>query len=316
MDFKILKYVLAIADTGSVTKAAETLFISQSGLNQQLIKEEKALGTTLFYRSKMGMQPTQSGKIYIDNARRILKMAQNCVTQIHDLSENPQGTISFGLPFEHGADLFIDISEKFSQKFPNVSITLQEQIVKQMQEKVRTDQLDMAFIMIQGKPSPQDFDFVHLCTEKLILGVPKNHPLAQYAAPPGKPLRTIELKRLKNDSFAFMFSGSTMRQVIDPLFEDAGFAPNIHYESMMNNVLYRLVCKGLCCTIMPQSYAQSSKNSAWFYLDQDPKWEWYIIFSKSRILSIADKYLIKLSQDYVRKMKDYWSIHNIGSPAS
>ena len=52
MNFKILEYIVAIAETGSVTKAADRLFISQSGLNQQLIKLETELGTPLFHRSK------------------------------------------------------------------------------------------------------------------------------------------------------------------------------------------------------------------------------------------------------------------------
>ena len=110
MNFKILEYIVAIAETGSVTKAADRLFISQSGLNQQLIKIETELGTPLFHRSKKEMRPTHAGLIYIENARRILKMAQNCVSQINDLSENPRGTISYGLPYEHGADLFISIA--------------------------------------------------------------------------------------------------------------------------------------------------------------------------------------------------------------
>ncbi len=314
MDFKILEYILAIADTGNVTKAAERLYISQSGLNQQLIKVETALGTPLFYRSKKEMRPTHAGIIYIENARRILKMAQNCVTQIHDLSENPCGTISFGLPYEHGADLFISVSEEFSRNFPNVSITLLEQPVKEMQEKIKTDQLDMAFIMIKGKPSSKYFDYVHLCTERLVLGIPQKHPLSRYAAPANMPLKTVELEQFKNDTFAFMFSGSTMRDVIDPMFEDAGFFPDIRYETHMNNVLYRLVSKGLCCTIIPQSYAQKNNSCAWFYLERAPHWEWYIIFSKARVLSTADKYLIQLAKDYAQKMKDYWDIHGVGSP--
>ena len=314
LDFKILEYIIAIADTGSVTKAAEHLYISQSGLNQQLIKTEKALGTPLFYRSKKEMRPTHAGMIYIENARRILKMAQNCVTQIHDLSENPCGTISYGLPYEHGADLFIDISGEFTRKFPNVSVTLLEQTVREMQDKVQTDRLDLAFIMMKEKPSPQYFDYAHLCTEQLVLGVPKKHPLARYAAPPNMPLETIELERFQHDKFAFMFAGSTMRDVIDPLFEDAGFTPDIRYETHMNNVLYHLVSKGLCCTIMPQSYAQRDNSSVWFYLEGNPHWEWYIIFSKTRVLSSADKYLIHLSQEYAQRMKDYWKIHDVGSP--
>lgn len=315
MDFKLLEYIIAIADAGSVTKAAETLYISQSGLNQQLIKVEKSLGTALFYRTKKEMRPTLAGTIYIANARRILKMAQNCVTQIQDLSDNPCGTISYGLPFEHGVDLFLNVSEEFSKKYPNVSISLMEQTVKQMQEKVQTDQLDMAFVMMNEKPSSNDFDYIHLCTEKLVLGIPIRHPLAQYAAPPNKPLHTMELELLKNDKFAFMFAGSTMRNIIDPLFEEAGYTPDIRYETLMNNALYRLVEKGLCCTIMPQSYARKSKNSAWFYLEQNPHWEWYIIFSKTRVLSSADKYLISLSRIYAERMKEYWDSNDIGTPA-
>ncbi len=316
MDFKLLEYIIAIADCGNVTKAAEQLFISQSGLNQQLIKTEKALGTPLFYRTKKEMRPTLAGTIYISTARRILKMAQNCITQIQDLSDSPCGTISYGLPFEHGVDLFLDVSEEFSKRFPNVSISLMEQTVKQMKEKVENDQLDMAFIMTNEKPSAHIFDSVSLCTEKLVLGIPARHPLAQYAALPGKPLNTMELSQLKGEKFAFMFSGSTMRNVIDPLFEDAGFVPDIRYETLMNNALFRLVDKGLCCTIMPQSYARKSKSSAWFYLEQDPHWEWYIIFSKTRVLSSADKYLIELSRMYGQKLHNYWIEHNIGIPSS
>ena len=118
MNFKILEYIVAIAETGNVTKAAERLFISQSGLNQQLIKLETELGTPLFHRSKKEMRPTHAGRIYIEHARRILNMAQNCVSQINDLSDNPRGTISFGLPYEHGADLFIILQRISAMLFP------------------------------------------------------------------------------------------------------------------------------------------------------------------------------------------------------
>ena len=176
MNFKILGYIVAIAETGSVTKAAERLFISQSGLNQQLIKLEAELGTPLFHRSKKEMRPTHAGRIYIENARR--------------MSENPRGTISFGLPYEHGADLFISIAKAFSHAFPNVAITLTEQNVREMENNVQTDRLDLAFVMVKDKPSSRYFDCVHLCTERLVLGIPRKHPMAQYAAPTGKPLNT------------------------------------------------------------------------------------------------------------------------------
>lgn len=315
MDLKLLEYIVAIADFQNVTKAADSLYISQSGLNQQLIKAEKDLGVALFYRSKKAMIPTPAGQLYVQNARVILKLAQNTITQIKDLNNNPSGDIFFGLPFEHGTDLFIDISPDFTKKFPNYTIHLQEQTVHAMEEKIKKNQMDLAFIMRSNTPS-SDFKYEHLCTEKLVLGVPAKSWVAQYAAPAGKPLNTIDLSQLKNENFALMFFGSTMRVVIDPMFERAGYHPIIHYETLMNNTLCRLVSKGLCCTILPQSYAKKSHSTAWFYLEDDPHWEWYIIYSKTRVLSMGDQYLIQLAKNYSEKMEQYWQMYGIGMPTA
>ena len=65
MNFKILEYIVAIAETGSVTKAADRLFISQSGLNQQLIKLETELGWKPKYNFDTGIQ--QTIQWYLDN---------------------------------------------------------------------------------------------------------------------------------------------------------------------------------------------------------------------------------------------------------
>ena len=63
MDFRQLEYIVAIAENKSISKAAETLFISQSGLNQQLIKLEKEFGLQLFDRNKHFLSPTKAGEI-------------------------------------------------------------------------------------------------------------------------------------------------------------------------------------------------------------------------------------------------------------
>ena len=100
MDVKLLEYMIAIADCGNITKAAESLFITQSGLNQQLIRLENELNTQLFYRTKRHLHLTQAGKIYIDNAREILKIKKNTYTTIQDLTDGTVGEISFGIPKE------------------------------------------------------------------------------------------------------------------------------------------------------------------------------------------------------------------------
>ena len=72
MDLKQIEYILKIAEEQNITHAAEKLFITQSALNQQLLKLEKELGTPLFYRSRTDWHPTPAGEIYLNAAKDIL----------------------------------------------------------------------------------------------------------------------------------------------------------------------------------------------------------------------------------------------------
>ena len=74
MDTKQIEYILKIAEENNITKAAEKLFITQSALNQQLLKLEKELGTPLFERRKHSMIPTFAGRIYLRTAHQIVDM--------------------------------------------------------------------------------------------------------------------------------------------------------------------------------------------------------------------------------------------------
>jgi len=111
-----------------------------------------------------------------------------------------------------------------------------------------------------------------------------------------------------------MFAGSAQRTIIDPLFAHAGFQPTLFCESTMNRTLSKLVEYNLCCAIMPQSYARFNHKAAWFYLDEDPHWEWVIAHSRSMHLTQLTKYLIELGRDYARQMEQYWETHYIGNP--
>ena len=72
MDLKQIEYIVKIAETGNITRAAEQLFVTQSALNQQLLKLENALGIKLFYRRKHDLTPTDAGKVYLKYGRQML----------------------------------------------------------------------------------------------------------------------------------------------------------------------------------------------------------------------------------------------------
>ena len=284
MDLKQLEYIVTIAEKGSISKAAEALFISQSGLNQSLIKLEKELGIQLFDRNKHFLRPTQAGKIYIKNAVEILKIQRNTYAMLDDLKKNMSGEIVLGLTHEHGIDIFTSIFPQFNRRYPGISFTLIERIVAEQHQLLLDGNLDFGIVMLQ-ESEKINLRYINLYREQLILGIPQNHPMASFAAPPDAPLACLDL---------------------DPCFDEAGFRPSIVIETAMNHALVQMVASGFCCTIMPESRARISpyySRCAWFTLTSHPHWDVSIACRKDTQLSEAHKYFIRLAQKYGQKME-------------
>ena len=94
MDVKQMTYILTIAQEGGISKAAAKLFITQSALDQQLLKLEHELGTRLFFRSRSSFALTEAGRVYVDYARRMLELKNEAYRIIHDIAGRRRGTLS------------------------------------------------------------------------------------------------------------------------------------------------------------------------------------------------------------------------------
>ncbi|MGL5435627.1 MAG: LysR family transcriptional regulator [Lachnospiraceae bacterium] len=299
MELKQLEYIVAIADHGNISKAAKALFITQSGLNQHLIKLEQELGVVLFYRDKHNLQITPAGKIYIANAREILQIKKNTYSLLDDLKGNIIGEITLGLTHEHGIDLFTAVFPEFNEKYPGVTFNLLERVVAEQQHLISIGHLDLGIVL--GNFDNKDLRYIELYHEDLILGISRNHPLAKYAAPAGEPFATTDLSLFRDETFSLIFATSTMREIIDPLFEQAGFKPKILIETSMNHALVKLVNIGYGCTILPHSRAISSpyfSENVWFYLSSYPNWSVCLTHRNNTQFNGATRYFISLLQKY------------------
>lgn len=297
MDLKQLEYILAIEEYGNISKAATALYISQSALNQHLLHLEKELGMQLFHRNKRSMSPTQAGRIYLDNAKEILKIKKNTYSQLHDLADSSTGELRLGLTWEHGVDMYTEILPNFLKHHPRFSVKLFERTVEQQHQMILSDHLDLGFVLLHEKDYI-DANYIKICHEEMLLAIPQTHPMAKLAAPIGQPLTYISLSLFQNEIFSLLFKGSTMRTIIDEQFQLAGFKPQILFETSMNHVLQKMVAKGLCCAIFPQSYAHTTENVACFRLQENPGWDWCLVYPKGIRPSAACLDLIHLAQQY------------------
>ena len=195
MDVKQMTYILTIAQEGGISKAAAKLFITQSALDQQLLKLEHELGTRLFFRSRSSFALTEAGRVYADYARRMLELKNEAYRIIHDIADRRRGTLSLAFAPERGMEMFMAVYPRFYQSYPEVTVTPREISVRRQLEMLAGDELDLGFISRPEGEVP-GLTCVPLLREEFLLITPRSHPLAARAAPPGAPLTVLDTECL------------------------------------------------------------------------------------------------------------------------
>lgn len=292
-----MTYILTIAQEGGISKAAAKLFITQSALDQQLLKLEKELGTQLFYRSRGSFALTAAGKVYVDYAKQMVDLKNEAYRIIHDMADRQRGTLSLAFAPERGMEMFMAVYPLFYQYYPKINVIPREISVRRQMEMLQNDELDLGFVSAQEQERP-GLTCTTLLKEEFVLITPKDHPLAALAAPPGAPLTVLELGQLRDLTFCLIYRQSTQREIIDPIFERVGFKPDIFLETASNRANVSMVEKGLSCSIMPYFYAREQKNVACFRLADRPSWNVSVCCRRNRYLSKAARHFIDLAADY------------------
>ncbi len=303
MDTRQLRYVQEIAKCKSITKAADKLYISQSGLNQQLLRIEKELGVTLFDRDTHSLNITEAGEVIVEYAEQAIQREKHLLTVLDDIKDSSRGEIKINLAMEQGANMFCSIYPEFQNKFPNIVLKLEDHTVSEQYELLLKNNLDIGMAMITQRDIHQ-LEYIHLTNERFLLGVPATHKLATLYHPTiDGDYPIIDLSLCKNEKFALMFNGSTFRQVVDPCFEDAGFEPNIIFDSRTNHISALMVQNGICLTFLPETQAKLYNDIRWFKIESNPSWECCILYNKENPPKKAGRFFIDLAVKYYESDK-------------
>lgn len=300
MDIKQMTYILTIAQEGGISKAAAKLFITQSALDQQLLKLENELGTQLFYRSRTNFSLTAAGKVYVDYAKQMVALRNEAYRIIHDIADRRRGTLALAFAPERGMEMFMAVYPQFYQSYPEINVTPREISVKRQLEMLQNDELDLGFLSVKEKEFP-GLSCTVLHREEFVLITPPDHPLAEKAAPAGEPLSVLSAGDLRDLTFCLAYRSSTQREVIDPLFEKAGIKPRIFLETASNRANVSMVRKGLSCSIVPYYYVKDVRDVACFRLAEGPEWNMVVCRRRNRYLSKAAQHFIELVGDYFRR---------------
>lgn len=218
MDIKDLKYFLAVAREGTVTKAAQKLCISQPPLSRQLKDLEEELGVTLFYRGKRHIELSDEGIFLKQQAEEILSLMDITENQLKSNSSETRGTVSIGVTEGCGAGVLSDIIMKFHSKYPDVNYNIWCSNSQEIGERLAKGLFDIG--VIREPFNASKFDSTPLRKEAWIVIMSRNHPLAENGSD------TIEISEM-SDIPLIVPSRTPMIDEINSWFNEQGIKRSI-----------------------------------------------------------------------------------------
>ncbi|MBR1566687.1 MAG: LysR family transcriptional regulator [Oscillospiraceae bacterium] len=192
MELKDFQYLIALADEGSVSKAADKLYMSQSSLSQFLQQYEGELGVKLFLRTSKGIHLTANGEVFIGHLRQIVSNYRQARSELWDNEGMKGGHVRFGISSFRGAQTLPKILKQFSAKYPEVHVDVVEEHSLKLEDLLLEGQLDVAVIALPAAKLKNEASL--LAKDEVYLVAPKGHPLCEKAhlCPDGN--RWISLK--------------------------------------------------------------------------------------------------------------------------
>ncbi|TMM51918.1 LysR family transcriptional regulator [Sulfitobacter sabulilitoris] len=177
MNLRQLKYFIATAETGQVSRAANVLSISQSSVTGAIKDLEHELDAELFHRSSQGMELTEPGRKLLAAAQEILEKVDAAGKLTHRQAE-VQGRISIAATYTVMGYFLPSHLDRIAQRFPGLDIRLHELNRESIEEGLLSDRFDMALVLTSNLANP-DIETETLFRSPRRLWVPTGHALSK-----------------------------------------------------------------------------------------------------------------------------------------
>ncbi len=263
MEFRQLRYFLAVAETLHFSAAAEKIGIAQPPLSQQIQKLEREIGTKLFIRHNRHVELTEAGHFFREKAAKILEDSEKALIQIKKVARGETGHLSIGFAGStvfHGFVAFA--MREFRKEYPDITIHSCESNSIDLMPMVKEAKIDCALVRL-----PLHIDGLNclsLVEEHMLAVLPTEHPAAFETI--------ISLTKLARDNF-IAFPREIGPELYDSIIRachDAGFSPRISMESPQISSSINLVAAGFGVTIIPESLKSIHADGVKYLSIQQP----------------------------------------------
>ncbi|WP_233838481.1 LysR substrate-binding domain-containing protein [Paraburkholderia sp. ZP32-5] len=246
MELRQIKYFVVIVESGSISNAAQRLFIAQSALSRQIADLEAELGSPLLIRTRTGVRVTESGQIFYDYAKAILKQLNDACHAVRVSTDAITGSVTLGVPQSASVALALPLLQATRETLPGVLLHVNEELSGNLLDQLRQGLVDLA-IFTANIPMSADLEFSPVLREEFFWIRGKHH-----AAPSGSDaIRLEEISRYPLVMAATQH-GHCTRAVVEDRFAAEGLpCPPLLAEINSVHVMKSAVQAGVATAILP-----------------------------------------------------------------
>lgn len=255
MDLKEFNYLIVLAEEGSVSKAAQRLFMAQSTLSQFLQQVENELGVKLFLRTSRGIRPTANGSVYISRLQKIMDEFQRAKNELWDNENLKGGTITFGISSFRGKWMLPEILQRFYQRYPNVKIKVIEENSMRLEDLILEGRLDLAVVAMPCAKIREGVSFLR--RDEITLVAHRDHPVMELAKwRSGAPGYWVELEDAAKFELVLSDYDTILGTASRELMRKAGVQCNAINDNFTAELAFSMAAKGLGLAFTYYPYAQ------------------------------------------------------------
>nr|WP_246551351.1 LysR family transcriptional regulator [Geobacter hydrogenophilus] len=279
VDIRQLQFFAEIVRYGSFTKAAERLHVAQPAVSMAMKKLEEELDLVLFNRQERRISLTAEGEIFLRHAEKILDEVKSTETEMEELRGLAKGEVRVGIPPMMSAYFFPQIIRDFSNRYPDLHLTVSGEGASKIQKMIIDGELDMG--VIAGASFPETLEVRRFLREEVIVCVPRNHPLASKGS--------LTLHEFAGHPLIFYREGYYLRELILDVLRGAGLSPAIKFETNLYTLVKSLVQKGMGISVFLKMVVAEDDDLTAISLDPPLYLDLLIAWKKHGYLSRANR---------------------------
>lgn len=283
-----LKYFYTVCRYGSITKAADKLFVSQPTISFCIKELEEEFGVKLFHRKHNRLRLTVEGQFFCEKVKYILQSVDSLEKQMKEMSSN-RSHVKIAVPAMISTFLFPRMFDAFQKKYPDVQLEMLETGSLQTRKLIDTNAVDLGITILDGAVN-DNYNILPLVTTELVFCVNKQHRLAKE--------KSVSIRQLAQEKIILFKADSYQNVVIKNAFAEVEVEPNILLYSSQLYTIKQFLSYGTAGAFLYRQVAEMDEDLVCIPLEKPIVQKIVLIWAKSGVVYSTAEHFIQFAKTF------------------